>query len=332
MTLQNINALPVLTWHRLNINDTSVTVSGERDELKINVTAENAVINNTPSYNGVTALGKSTDHLFDSGISIKLADKKTDYAVLEINDGKEKLSSALIEINVGAGARLTITQKIETTFQSALRTSITAKEKAKLHLIQIISGGGSTLNDVGITALEHAEIKLTRIYLSSGEIYTGTRAELTGRGARLLNSSAYVTRGRLDMNIIADHIGENTVSKITADGTVYEGAEKIFRGTIDLKRGAKGADGQESENVLLLGDHVVNKSIPLILCTEEDVSGQHGATIGEMSEDMLYYLGSRGIDKTMAEQMMARANIEKLADTLDEKNAEYVKKRLEEVI
>ena len=63
-------------------------------------------------------------------------------------------------------------------------------------------------------------------------------------------------------------------------------AHKVFRGSIDFKRGASGAKGTESEQVLLLGDDVINQTIPLILCAEEDVEGNHGAAIGELDEEL----------------------------------------------
>ena len=86
----------------------------------------------------------------------------------------------------------------------------------------------------------------------------------------------------LDMNYIVNHIGKKTTSNVTADGTLKDAAHKVFRGSIDFKRGASGAKGTESEQVLLLGDDVINQTIPLILCAEEDVEGNHGAAIGEL--------------------------------------------------
>lgn len=59
-------------------------------------------------------------------------------------------------------------------------------------------------------------------------------------------------------------------------GVLAGKAFKLFRGSIDLLPGGSGAKGQEQENVLLLGDGVVNQTIPLILCGEEDVEGNHG--------------------------------------------------------
>ena len=59
-----------------------------------------------------------------------------------------------------------------------------------------------------------------------------------------------------------------------------DAAKKIVRGTIDFKTGSSDSAGSEQETVLMLGEDVVNKTVPLILCAEENVAGKHGATIG----------------------------------------------------
>lgn len=51
-----------------------------------------------------------------------------------------------------------------------------------------------------------------------------------------------------------------------------------------------------------MGDNVVNQTIPLILCAEEDVEGNHGASIGQLDEEMLFYLSSRGMSAESAQQ------------------------------
>ena len=101
-----------------------------------------------------------------------------------------------------------------------------------------------------------------------------------------------------------------------------DGAKKIFRGTIDFKTGSAGSVGNEKETVLLLGDDVVNKTVPLILCAEENVVGNHGATIGQLDDDTLFYFESRGIAKAQAEHILARAAIEALARGLQNRELE----------
>ena len=89
----------------------------------------------------------------------------------------------------------------------------------------------------------------------------------------------------VDMNLVVNHWGQKTTSEINAAGALKDDAQKIFRGTIDFKKGSAGSVGSEQETVLMLGDGVVNKTVPLILCAEENVVGNHGATIGELDED-----------------------------------------------
>ncbi len=72
----------------------------------------------------------------------------------------------------------------------------------------------------------------------------------------------------------------------------------------------------------MLGDDVVNKTVPLILCAEENVVGNHGASIGEMDDATLFYFESRGIDRDTAEKILARASVERVARTIGDQETE----------
>lgn len=81
----------------------------------------------------------------------------------------------------------------------------------------------------------------------------------------------------------------------------------------------------------MLGDGVISKTVPLILCAEENVVGNHGATIGELDDETLFYFESRGIGKAEAENILARAAIERLArETGDEETEKLIIKILDE--
>ena len=127
----------------------------------------------------------------------------------------------------------------------------------------------------------------------------GCRVVLKGKGSSLKTDIGYMVNndGRLDMNYEAVHEGKVTESEINAAGVLKNGAFKLFRGTIDFKKGAAGAVGNEKEDVLLLDDNVVNQTIPIILCAEEDVEGNHGATIGEIDEQIMLYMQARGLSR-----------------------------------
>ena len=83
-----------------------------------------------------------------------------------------------------------------------------------------------------------------------------------------------------------------------------------MRGTIDFCTGCSGSVGNEIEDVLLLSEEVRSQSVPEILCGEEDVVGNHGASIGRPDEDMLFYMETRGVDEETACEMLAQAKID----------------------
>ena len=109
------------------------------------------------------------------------------------------------------------------------------------------------------------------------------------------------------------HHGEKTECDLKANGVLAGTSRKTLRGTIDLIRGAKGAQGSENETVLLVDEGVKNKTVPVILCNEDDVAGNHGATIGHIREEQMFYLASRGLSREEAESMFVSAIMEQAA-------------------
>ena len=77
-------------------------------------------------------------------------------------------------------------------------------------------------------------------------------------------------------------------------------SKKYFRGTIDFLRGGKKAVGNESDVCLLLNKGVHSISVPLLLCKEDDVVGNHASSSGQIDQDMLFYLMSRGFNEAGA--------------------------------
>ena len=119
---------------------------------------------------------------------------------------------------------------------------------------------------------------------------------------------------------------------MSAQGTLCDRAAKTYRGSIDFINGCAGSTGNEYEEVLLLSPDVVNKSIPLILCGEENIAGEHGSTIGKLGDDTLFYMQSRGIAKSETEKLMARAKVVRIASLIpDETTVAKINAYLDEV-
>ena len=206
----------------------------------------------------------------------------------------------------------------------AVQTKLHAKENARIHLVKVNLLGSryTQLDDTAALCEDGATISVTQIELGGAKTYAGVGATLAGYQSNFVSSTAYHARASqlVDMNYAVWHKGAKTDTKMTVKGVVSDDAVKIYRGTIDFQRGCAGATGDEQEETLLLSPTAVNKSIPMILCDEEDVSGTHGATIGRLSADELFYMQSRGISEDEAKRMMSRAKIAAVAHLIPDES------------
>ena len=197
---------------------------------------------------------------------------------------------------------------------SAALTRIVVEASAKLHLIEMlgVNEGQQHLESVGLEIHQDAAVDVKQYALGGSTIGLGLTANLVGAQARLdLNNRYHATHEEtLDINHLVRMRGTSTRALLTESGVLNEAAKKTLRATIDLVRGAKDAQGNEIETVMILGDDVVNKTMPAILCDEDDVAGNHGATIGSVSPEQLDYLAARGLSHQAAEQMFIRALFE----------------------
>lgn len=234
---------------------------------------------------------------------------------VDFYDGNEASQGQLIR--VGENSHLTLLLRAASGSKekgtAAFSTKIILEKGASLFLVkaQILGEGYTFLDDTGAALAEGASMKMVQIELGGGRVYIGTQPELIGDRSSFEAHAGYLGNDRkaIDVNYNAIQRGRRTDVKMSFDGVLKDRSEKAFRGTIDFRKGSKGSKGDEQENVLLLSDDVVNKTLPIILCEEEDVEGRHGASIGQLDDDILFYMASRGIDRKKAEQIMVRARL-----------------------
>lgn len=219
---------------------------------------------------------------------------------------------------------------------SILQTKVYAESYANIHLIkaQLLDSGALHFDDTQVFCEENASVKFTQIELGASHVNSGLHVNLNGYQSSFDSKVAYLCQNDqiLDMNHIVYHYGKKSECNMQVDGTLKDNAQKAYRGTIDLKKGCCGAKGHEMEETLLLSPKTVNKSLPVILCDEEDVEGEHGATIGRLSSDILFYMQSRGISEKEAEVLMSRAKIQAAVDLIpDEQVKEQIGTFLEKL-
>lgn len=116
--------------------------------------------------------------------------------------------------------------------------------------------------------------------------------------------------------------GIKTNTDIVTTGALLDTSKKFFRGTIDFLRGGKKAVGSESDTCILLSPHVHSISVPLLLCKEDDVVGNHASSAGQIDKDKLFYLMSRGFSEAGAQLIIVESNIRPVIDAIGDKDLE----------
>lgn len=183
--------------------------------------------------------------------------------------------------------------------------------------------------------VRHIDHRLTRIHESACVEFVG--AELGGKEVLIYYKgdlskaegeynfySTYIGAGSqvFDFSCEVPMKGEKTKTDIINTGALMETAKKSFRGTIDFLRGCKKAFGSESDSCLLLSPTVHSVSIPLLLCKEDDVVGNHASSAGQVDKDMLFYLMSRGFDEAGAQLILVESNVRPIIDKLGDADME----------
>ena len=217
----------------------------------------------------------------------------------------------------------------------ALQIVLEKGARLELNRVNLLDQDALLLDDVGVYEAEDAHFTYRKADLGARNSYGGCSVYEAGDRSGSEIEIAYLKTGSqvLDMNYHVIHGGRNSTSRITLKGVLGDTSSKTFRGTIDFRKGCKGADGDEREEVCLLDDAVINRTVPVILCEEEDVDGRHGASIGRMNEEELFYCESRGINEEEARLLLVRGRLMSIISGIpDEGLRREIKSRIAQVL
>lgn len=179
---------------------------------------------------------------------------------------------------------------------------------------------------------EDGKVNYSFIDLGSLNSLSSYYSYLNGENSNSSLDSLYIGEGKkiIDINYSLIQRGKSTLGVINSKGALLDESKKIFRGTLDFKRGASGSIGKEEEYVMLLSPKARNSSIPLLLCREDDVQGEHAASAGKVDEDTLFYLMSRGLSLEESKKLLILAHFTPIINNLPESLREDLVNSIEE--
>ncbi|TML22498.1 MAG: Fe-S cluster assembly protein SufD [Actinobacteria bacterium] len=151
--------------------------------------------------------------------------------------------------------------------------------------------------------------------------------DLAGPGATSRVTGAYFVDGKqhLDYDTFQEHIAPSTTSDFAFKGALRDEARAVWRGMIRVEQDAQKTNAYQENRNLLLSKTAHADSIPGLEILANDVRCTHGATLGQVDRDQLFYLMTRGLNRSEAERLIVRGFFQ---DALDRVKLEPVREAL----
>ncbi len=221
--------------------------------------------------------------------------------------GENGMHDGVVELFPGANSRLRYAHVQDwdrTLWNFGTQHIRTARDAEVVHLI---SSWGSKLSKVWIT-LDLAE--------------PGGRGQLLG---------VYFTTGKqhVDHHTMQNHIAPACSSDLLYKGALKDESRSVYQGYIKVWPGAQKTDAYQANRNLLLSGKARADSIPGLEIEADDVRCTHGATAGQIPDEYIFYLESRGLDRTQAERLIVAGFFEEVLERVEN---EDVQRKLESTI
>ena len=201
---------------------------------------------------------------------------------------------------------------------------VEAKESAELDVIVVNFLNTKSQNFLAIenTIQKNAKVNYYIIDFGGKNSITNYYSNLIGNNSENSLNTMYLGKGNqlFDLNYIGELRGEKSNINIEVQGALKDFARKHFKGTIDFKKGCKKATGNENEACMLLSDSAKSLALPMLLCSEEDVEGNHSCSSGKVGEKELFYIMSRGFELKEAIKLMVRAKFNKILENIKDED------------
>ena len=165
---------------------------------------------------------------------------------------------------------------------------------------------------------ENAKINYTIVDFGGKHSITNYYSNLHGDNCDNQLNTIYLGKENqvFDLNYIGELRGKKSNIDIEVQGALKDTSKKHFKGTIDFKKGCKKATGNENEACMLLSNTAKSIALPMLLCSEEEVEGNHSSSAGKIGEKELFYIMSRGFELKEAMKLMVRARFNKILEKI----------------
>ena len=256
--------------------------------------------------------------LFDCGFRVRLAAGREAGPVLlysrRQDDGEPAMRHPRSLIELDPGSRLTVVEvhdgESATPGWTNSSTLCRLGEDAELRYVRVEMETGNIAHTGRVTFRlgRNARVQSTVLSLTGGKSRTDTAAVLTTEGAEVDLDGLFlgVERARADQHTLVVHSARHTASRQLVKNVLSDEATAVFDGKVVVAPGAAGTDASQANRNLLLSTKAVVHTRPRLEINNDDVKCAHGAAIGRLDPDALFYLRSRGLGRRDSHEILVR--------------------------
>ncbi|WP_207481509.1 Fe-S cluster assembly protein SufD [Arenibaculum pallidiluteum] len=210
-----------------------------------------------------------------------------------------------------AGAEATVIEHhagLGGVYFSNAAVEIVAEAGARLHHYKLQAEGAEAFHVATTTLAMDRDAAYDGFVLTQGARLSRSelRPWLGAPGIECRLSGAYMVAGRqhADHTSVIDHAAPHCTSRQVYHGVIDDQARAVFQGRINVHQDAQKTDGYQLNRALLLSDQAEIDSKPELEIFADDVRCSHGATVGDLDEEQIFYLRARGIDRAAARSLL----------------------------
>ncbi len=351
-----LNETPIRTTNNYDINDIKIELDEENVNFKefdnvnnISINATDKVqVNDAKIVEGefTSKINLPSDKYYSTIIDIPTYSKENvEVSLLFDKDNNTYVGELVFNVAENAESRIVIkcnnkesdeeNKKLDALINLKVVANLDKNAVATVIVENNISDKTNTFISIENNLQENAKLFTTTLDLSGKNKVSNIYTKLIGDNSEQVLRNIYLGKENdlLDLNYHVETIGKKSKIKIESKGAITDKAQKSFKGTIDFKKGSVKADGREQEDCVLLSKESRSKSLPMLLCHEEDVFGEHGVSSGKIDSKKLFYLMTRGLDEKEAKKTIIRANFNEIINSIeDEELQEKINKAVDEII
>ena len=312
-----LNKTKTRTANNYKINDITVDLDLNKgydlNDFNISGDIKNINISKSIMNNFKSEIGLNFDKYYSLNIDIDNNVYINEPIIIEknIKDGMF-INEININIKENSNANFIIKYTSDDNCINFLKQNLNINDNSNcnLSILNFIDNESKSFIEMNSSIKENSNVTYNFIDLGGNLRISNYYSKLLNKNSTSNFNNIYIGKNddRIDMNFIIENNNIKTNSNINIQGVLDNNSYKSCKATIDFKKDSSKSIGKEHENCILLTDTCKSTSLPMLLCHEEDVMGEHSVSTGKIDKDKLFYLMSKGIEEKEAKKLVINGN------------------------